>query len=239
MKNKLFYLPFLAVFAFLMVACSNEKKNEAELREDDNGISINVDENGEKANININEDGLKIDIENEDGTVKINADNLQDALKQLNDGKDVIVMDHRDMKELFPKSIGSFKLVSSESQKTGFGDIKTSIAKAEYEDGKTKLELSIVDSGGIGLAINAMAGWTNVEVDKETSSGYERTTTIDGHKAFESYDTDSMDGTIAMFIRNRVLYTAEITNGSERQLKRGQRAVDVDDIEKMIKKTEK
>jgi hypothetical protein len=165
-KNKLFYLPFLAVFAFLMFACSSEKKNETELREDDNGISINVDEHGEKANININEDGLKIDIENEDGSVKINADNLQDALKQLNDGKDVVVLEHRNMKELFPKSIGSFDLVDSESQKTGFGDIKTAVATAEYKDGDAKIKLSIVDSGGLGLAINAMAGWTNIEVDK-------------------------------------------------------------------------
>ncbi|KAA3634691.1 MAG: hypothetical protein DWQ02_11020 [Bacteroidetes bacterium] len=239
MKNKLFYLPVLAIFAFLMVACSSEKKNDTELREDDNGISVNVNEDGEKANININEDGINIDIENEDGTVKIKADNLQDALKQLNDGKDVIVIDHRDLKELFPKSIGSFDLVSSESQKTGFGDIKTSVANAEYEDGNSTLELTIVDSGGFGLAINALAGWTNIEMDKETSTGYERTTTIDGYKGFESYDTASEDGSIAVIIKDRVLYSAEITNGSERQLKRGHKAVDIDDIEKMIKRTEK
>jgi hypothetical protein len=36
-----------------------------------------------------------------------------------------------------------------------------------------------------------------------------------------------------------VLYSAEITNGSERQLKKAIKAVDVDDIERMIRKAEK
>ncbi|MCB0653184.1 MAG: hypothetical protein KDC85_18060 [Saprospiraceae bacterium] len=223
MKNKLFILPFVAILTFLLAACSNsDNKNEAEAQsEDDKGINISVNDDEGKTNININ------------------ADNLQDALKQLNNGKEVAVVDHRELKDLFPNSIGGFKRVSAESQKTGFGGLKTSIATAEYKDGDAKLKLSIVDAAGIGLAINAMAGWTGLDIDKETDDGYERTTEIDGHKAFVSYDNKDEDGQIAMFIRNRVLYTAEITNGSEKQLKKGQQAVDPDDIIKLIKKTEK
>lgn len=223
MKNKLFILPFVAILTFLMAACSNsDSKNETEAQsEDDNGINISVNDDDGKTDININ------------------ADNLQDALKQLNNGKEVAVVDHRELKDLFPNSIGGFKRVAAESQKTGFGGLKTSVATAEYEDGDARLKLSIVDAAGIGLAINAMAGWTGLDIDKETDDGYERTTEIDGHKAFVSYDNKDEDGQIAMFIRNRVLYTAEITNGTEKQLKKGQQAVDPDDIIKLIKKTEK
>jgi hypothetical protein len=240
MKNrKLFYVPIMAIFAFLMAACTSDKKNEAELREDDNGININVNEDGEKANIKINEDGINIDIEDGENSIKIDADNLEGVFNQLTDGKSVEVVDHRELKDLFPKKVAGMKRVSVESQKTGFGGIKSAIATAEYEDGDTRLKISVVDAGGIGLAINAMAGWTGIEIDKETENGYERTTEIDGHKAFESYDSKDEDGQIALFIKNRVLYTAEITNGSERQLKKGINAVDVDDIVKLIKKVEK
>lgn len=238
--NKLFILPVLAIFTFFLAACSNaDKTNETEYREDDNGININVDENGEKANIQINEDGINIDVEGKDGSVKINADNLEDAFKQLNDGKSVNVIDHREIKDLFPRTAAGMKRVSVESQKSGFGGLNTAVATAEYEEDGTTLKLTVVDAAGIGLAINALAGWTGIEIDKETEHGYERTTEIDGHKAFQSYDSQEKDGQIAMFIKNRVLYTAELRNGSERQLKRGQKVIDADDIIRLIKRSER
>lgn len=236
-NNNFFYLPFLVFFTLFMVSCTNDDKKE-EVREDDNGISINVDDEDGKTNIKIGEDGIKIDINDGKNSIKIDADNLEETLKQFTNGKKVPVVDFREFKKLFPNKVAGIKRTSLEGSKTGFGNIKSSVASAEYKDGDTKIKISIIDSGGMGMAVTALAGWAGLEIDNESDHGYERTTTIDGYKAFTSYDTNDEGGQIALFAKDRIIYSVEVENGSEKLLKKASKAVDIDDIVDLLKTVE-
>ena len=82
MKNtKLFYWPILALFTLFMVSCGSDKKEE--VKEDDSGISINVDGGDGKANIKIGEDGIKIDVNDGDGAININTKDLEEGMSKL------------------------------------------------------------------------------------------------------------------------------------------------------------
>lgn len=90
--------------------------------------------------------------------------------------------------------------------------ISASKAEAVYEDGKGgRMKLAITDAGTLtGLAAVAVA-WINVEIDKEGDSGYERTTTIEGRKAYERYDKATRTGKLDVVVAGRFLLAAEAT----------------------------
>ena len=54
-----------------------------------------------------------------------------------------------------------------------------------------------------------MAAWANLSIDKEDSNGYERTTKIDGHKAYEKYNTKSERGEVSIFFKERFIVKVE------------------------------
>ncbi len=61
-----------------------------------------------------------------------------------------------------------------------------------------------------GLAAVAVA-WIHVEIDKEGDSGYERTTTIEGRKAYEPYEKATKTGKLDVVAAGRFLVAAEST----------------------------
>ena len=104
-------------------------------------------------------------------------------------------MDFRALKELLPESIAGMRRVSSEGSRTNVMGVASSKAEAVYEDGKGgRIAYEITDAGTLtGVAAMAFA-WVNIEIDKEGDSGYERTTTVAGRKAYERYSTGDAHG---------------------------------------------
>ncbi len=223
--HRLFYALFVMVFAFSMTACGGSSaEKEAEQEEENGGISINVDsDTGEDVSININTNDLEKGMEE-----------LQKNLSKLTDGKTVEPVDFRSLKELLPSSVAGMDLTDSEGQKSGIAGFKVSTAQATYEEDNKEIEISILDTGGFAGAIMGMAAWSNLEMDKENKDGYERTTTIDGHKAFEKYNNKTEDGQIAILIADRYVVTIEGRNVSERDLRKALDAIDLDDLEDLM-----
>jgi type II secretory pathway pseudopilin PulG len=60
--------------------------------------------------------------------------------------------------------------------------------------GLSRTEATGKKNGAMGMM--GLAAWSIAEVDKETATGYEKTTKIDGNKAYEKYDNDQKDGEI-------------------------------------------
>lgn len=50
-----------------------------------------------------------------------------------------------------------------------------------------------------------MASWASVEIDRETETGYEKSTVLGGNKAFEKYDTRSRRGEIKVLVGGRFI----------------------------------
>jgi hypothetical protein len=104
------------------------------------------------------------------------------------------------LKESLPKTVPGFERVEAGAEKQGAFGMNTVIATGVYESGEKSIRIEITDVGGMGgLGAMAMMGWASSEVDKETRSGFERTTTYQGFKALESFDRESQSGEIQVF----------------------------------------
>lgn len=133
-----------------------------------------------------------------------------EAMKQmgaaLTGSMKVEPVDFRTLKEVLPESIAGMKRVSSEGSRTNVVGVASSKAEAVYEDGKGgRISYEITDVGTL-TGVTAMAfAWVNVEIDKEGSSGYERTTTVSGRKAYERYDKASRTGELDVIVAGRFI----------------------------------
>ncbi len=119
-------------------------------------------------------------------------------------------VDFRTLKELLPESLAGMKRRSSEGSRSKVMGVAASTAEAVYEDGKGgRMKVTLTDAGTLtGIAAVAVA-WINVEIDKEGDSGYERTTTIEGRKAYERYEKATRTGKLDVVAAGRFLVAAE------------------------------
>jgi hypothetical protein len=105
------------------------------------------------------------------------------------------------LKDSLPKEVPGFERVEAGSEKQSAFGISTVIATGVYENGDQSIRIEITDIGGMGgLGAMAMMGMANAEVDKETRTGFERTTTLQGFKALETFDRASKSGEIQVFV---------------------------------------
>lgn len=159
---------------------------------------------------------------------------MSDAMKQLNgNGETKEVVDFRKLKALMPKKIAGMERVAHTGEKVGAMGFKMSTAQAEYEGEDKSLDISVVDFAGVAMVLSGAAAWASVEIDKETDTGYERTTQIDGYKAFESYDSERMEGQVSVIAEDRFIVTIEGRNIKEKDLKAALKAVDVKSLKKL------
>jgi hypothetical protein len=120
-------------------------------------------------------------------------------------GSAVEPVDFRELKNLLPDGIGAMKRKSSEGEKGGGFGIVVSHAEARYEGDGGSVHLKITDPGNLsGLAAMA-AMWMNLELDKETDTGYEKTGTANGRRFHEKYDRGSKSGEYTVVVGNRFL----------------------------------
>lgn len=247
--NKYFQLLTIAFLSFSLIACASDK---AEENKEDINISINDDGikvNGKEINFNADDNGISFDSDNSTFNLDDNGINFSGDWEEFGkefeklaeklgnatvNGEKVEVVDFRAIKKLLPSQVLGMEQTDYNAEKTGFGSFKTSVADATYQEDNQRVKVSIIDSGGFGYVIGSLAGWSELDIDKESKSGYERTTTIDGHKAFISYDNDMEKGECAIIVNQRFIVAIEGKNISERQFKKLQRIIDLDDVEDLI-----
>jgi len=66
--------------------------------------------------------------------------------------------------------------------------------------------------------------WMNVDIDKETSSGYEKTSTVGGRKLHEKWNKDGKHGEVHLVVGNRFMVEIDA------------RGVEMADIKSLISK---
>lgn len=212
----------LLLLVFAMVSSCIYVSKDGDQREKDAKPEIEgtiTDQNGNQTEVDNLEDA-------------VNA--LTDALSGVQDSEPVEAIDFQELKKMLPERLAGMKRVSHEGERSGVGNMKFSSAQARYEDGDARLEVSIIDGGGFAGFIAGMAAWSMVEVDRETEDGYERTTMIDGYKAYEKYDNRSQGGQISLIIQDRLIVNVEGDNLSERQLKRALESLNLDRLKRAI-----
>ena len=164
------------------------------------------------------------------------ADNVKEFQKNMEEGKKYEVVDFRELKSLLPESIGDLKRTNAEGEKNSAMGFTVSQAKADYssEDGSKYIDIEITDFGGTtGWAGLASWGWTMAEVDRETETGYEKTTTFKGHKAFERYDNQYQNGNIEVLVAGRFMVSVDGSNISMDIIKNALDEIDFSKLEGM------
>ncbi|MEO8136353.1 MAG: hypothetical protein ABI831_20550 [Betaproteobacteria bacterium] len=153
---------------------------------------------------------------------------VSEAAKSVGGAVDPV--DFRELKNLLPDSIGTLKRTSSEGEKGGALGIVVAHAEARYQGDGGSMLLKITDPGSLtGFAAMA-AMWMNMEVDKETDSGYEKTGTANGRRFHEKYDKAAKSGEYTVVVGNRFMVEA---NGTGIDMAAMKKAVDQVNLAKL------
>ena len=222
------------VMAFFIWSCGSDVESD----DNDHTIHIEIDTDSDELRDDL-EDGLD---DLQDGLDDM-SEGLQEGLDEMTsglskmlqnikievDGDGTEAVDFRELKALLPDHLMGMKRTSHTGERSGIKGLQVSVAKAEYEDDDRRLEISIVDGGSFPIANIAQAGWSMVDVDKEDKNGYERTTTIDGQKAFEKYNEKWEEGELAILIDDRFIVSIKGKGINEDDLQRALKRLDLVD----------
>jgi hypothetical protein len=117
----------------------------------------------------------------------------------------------RDLKALLPETVGDLKRTASSGEKSGVAGMTIAQAKASYEgDGGKQLNIKIIDTGGAVSPIAIAAfGLAMVEIDREDDNGYERTSKVNGFKAFEKWHNKTERGEYKVLVVDRFIVEIE------------------------------
>ena len=146
--------------------------------------------------------------------MKQGGEGMGEAMKKMGEafgaatGKKVDPVDFRSLKALLPESLPGMKRTKAEGEKAAAMGIHVSKAEGNYrsENGESDIEITISDMGTLtGLTAMAAYGWSMTEMDRESDNGYEKTTTIGGHKAHEKFDKEGQRGEIDVLVANRFI----------------------------------
>ncbi|MBK6912944.1 MAG: hypothetical protein IPH11_04480 [Ignavibacteriales bacterium] len=150
------------------------------------------------------------------------AEKMKQMGENLTEGKKVEPVDFRELKALYPESINGMKRTNSSGEKTAAFNMNISHAEADYssEDGSKSFDINITDMGNMsGLTQMAAYGWAMGEFDRETDSGYEKTTNFSGYKAYEEYNNEGKYGKLQVLVSSRFIVEASGNNITMEELK--------------------
>ncbi len=220
LNSLLVWLLGISIGALALQSCGGSS-NKAEAKEDDAFISVETeDENGKTS-------------------VKINPNNLTDALNSVAEEasggkvKAKEVVDYQSLKDFMPGSVIGMKRTELNGQKSGAMGQNLSTAEARYEEGNKSLQISVIDAGGSALVLAGLAMWADMDMSKESDEGYERTTKIDGYKAFEQYNNRDQSGQVSVLVEDRFIVNVEGDNISDKDLKRAMDKLDLKKLARM------
>lgn len=145
------------------------------------------------------------------------ADKAKDMQKQGT----VDPVDFRELKDLLPQKATGLERTEATGEKNGAMGFTISRAEARYKnEADASVHIEIFDTGGIaGVATMALAAWTMADIDKETTTGYEKTTTLEGYKGYEKYDNQSKSGELNVLVADRFVVNVSGNNLSVDELK--------------------
>ena len=143
--------------------------------------------------------------------------NLQEAMQQAQKaieesgvGNQAEVVNFRELQELMPENLAGMERTGKGGQTTGAMGMKVSTAEATYKasDGTT-VEITLADTGGLGMGMMGMAAWSTVEIDREDERGSERTGTMNGYKSYEKTRNRDQSCELSVIAEGRYIVTAK------------------------------
>ena len=139
-------------------------------------------------------------------------------------------VDVEKIKALLPERMGAYTRTEiSTGGAAGMGG-----ANATYENGDKRLEVSVVDMGGMG-ALGGLAGAFSANSTTENADGYERMHTVDGRMTVEKLSKSGKTASYGVLVANRFMLSVDGTNVSAEEVKDAVNAVGVPRLEALAK----
>ncbi|MEM6328484.1 MAG: hypothetical protein AAF791_15320 [Bacteroidota bacterium] len=138
-------------------------------------------------------------------------------------------LNHRVLLETLPEEAAGMPRTETTGESTNMGGaFAISTREATYADstGDSRITIEVTDLGALPSAAMFGVGWAMVDMDKETSSGYERTITYQGHRGYREYDNDRRRGELSALIEGRYLVKVTGSDIEDDQLEASLQAVD-------------
>ena len=144
-------------------------------------------------------------------------------------------IDFRRLKEALPQDLAGFEKGDSSGEKNNAFGISVSEAKQSFRtaDGSKSVRFEITDPGSLAGPFALANMWMNVEVDKETSSGYEKTSTVSGRKLHEKWNKTSKHAEVQMVVGNRFMVEVDARGLDMNDVKTLLLKIDVAKLESM------
>lgn len=116
-------------------------------------------------------------------------------------------VDFRKLKEALPQELAGFEKGESSGEKNNAFGISVAEAKTSFRtaDGSKTVRFEITDPGSLAGPFALANVWLNVEIDKETDSGYEKTSTVSGRKFHEKWNKSGKHGEVNLVVANRFM----------------------------------
>jgi hypothetical protein len=137
------------------------------------------------------------------------------------------------LRGIVPERLGGLARSDISVERNAALGIQMSQAEATYSDGSGKsLDLEIMDLGG-GMGLMALAAWANIEQDRQTSTGYERTYKANNRVLHEVWDQSSMHGEFSVITSNRFMVKVEGNVPNMDTLKGAAAAIDLAALDRL------
>ena len=153
---------------------------------------------------------------------KMTEQNRQ-ALAQANQGKVVEAVSGATLKDLLPADLPGMKRTSASGERSQAMGVDVSTAEGQYDaaDGQgASVSIKLTDVGNMSGPVRmGMASWAMAQYSRETDTGYEKTTTFNGYKAFEEYRTQDKRGTVRVWVADRFIVEIDGNNVTMDSLK--------------------
>jgi hypothetical protein len=140
----------------------------------------------------------------------------------------IVAVDPEKLKSFLPDNVGGAP--RTEMQATSAGGVGLSNAEATYSNNDVHVTVTVTDLGA-AAALSAFATAMNVQSDKQTATGYEKVTTINGRLTKESYDNQSKSGDFSVLVGGRFNVEAQGSGVSIDTLKGAVNAVGPDRLD--------
>ncbi|MFO8233257.1 MAG: hypothetical protein R6U20_11385 [Longimonas sp.] len=162
---------------------------------------------------------------------------LQDM--QNNNAEPVEPVDFRTLRDLIPSSINGFEEIDREGARNSMSGFTLVQASAQFEGSdRERLEIEIIDIGGApGLSVLGL-GMVAMDIDRESSTGFERTGTYQDHRLYEKFEETNGSGEKVVLVDNRFVVKVSGRDTSNETLDQALQAIDISALESLRASTQ-
>jgi hypothetical protein len=144
----------------------------------------------------------------------------------LGGGSQVEALSTDRIKSFLPATVAGLKQTTSSAERNGALGMQVSEAKASYGEAGRGVDLEITDMAA-AKGLMGLAAWANIEEDKQTQTGYEKTYKQGENVIHEEWDNSSKHGEYSAMLAGRFMVAARGNAGSIDELRAAVGSVDL------------